>query len=102
LAQGITRPLLNITLNVRLFCGGIQFFENFTLCDLNKFDVILGNTCLDAYKVDILCNENKLKIWAKVSSKLVNLDAEYNYMLAKVGINLVALTNELSFLVFWF
>ncbi len=56
LAQGIARPSFNITLNVGLFCRGIQFFENFTLCDLDNFDVILGNTFLDAYKVDFLYN----------------------------------------------
>jgi hypothetical protein len=89
-----------MALNVRMFCGGVQFFANFTLCDLNKFDVILRNTFLDAYKLDILCNENKLKVCGKVGSKLVNLDAEYNSMLAKVAINLVALANELKFLSF--
>jgi hypothetical protein len=67
------------------------------LCDLNNFDVILGNTFLDAYKVYILRNENKLKIHTKVGFKLMHLDAEYNCMLVKIGVNLVALVNELEF-----
>ncbi len=67
------------------------------MCDLNKFDVILGNTFLDAYKIYILCNENKLKVHTKVGFKLVNLNVEYNSMLAKIGVNLVALVNELEF-----
>ncbi len=46
---------------------------------------------MDAYKVDNLCSENKLKVHTKVGFKLVNLDVEYNFMLAKIGINLVAL-----------
>jgi hypothetical protein len=46
-------------LNVKLFCGGINFFENFTLCDLDKSDVILRNTFLDAYKIEILYNGSK-------------------------------------------
>ncbi len=76
LAQNITKPLLIITLGFGLFNGGVQFFENFTLCDLNKFDVILRNTFLDAYKINILHNESKLKIHSKVGFKLVNLDVE--------------------------
>jgi hypothetical protein len=56
LPQGITRPLFNIMLGVEMFCGIIWFFENFTLCDLNNFDVILGNTFVDAYEINILRN----------------------------------------------
>jgi hypothetical protein len=59
LAQGIARPSLIVMLNVKLFCGGINFFENFTLCDLDKSDVILRNTFLDAYKIEILYNGSK-------------------------------------------
>jgi hypothetical protein len=40
LAQGIAKLSFNITLGVRLFCGEVQRFEDFTLCDLQKFDVI--------------------------------------------------------------
>ncbi len=35
------------------------------MCDLNNFDVILGNTFLDAYEVDIFHNGGKLKVHAK-------------------------------------
>jgi hypothetical protein len=68
-------------LKVKLFCGGIQFFENFTLCDLNKFDVIIINTFLDAYKANILYNEGKLRIHAKCGSKSMNLNVDYNFAL---------------------
>jgi len=103
LAQGIARSLLNVVLRVKLFCGGVQFFENFTLCDLNNFDVILGNTFLDAYEVDILCSKSKLKVHVKCGSKLVKLNSDYNFTLAKMGVNLVTLASELksfNFLVF--
>jgi hypothetical protein len=105
LPQGIARPSLNVALNVELFCGGVQFFENFTLCDLDQIDVILGNTFLDAYKVDIFYSGNKLKDYTKVSSKLMNFNAKYNFALTKVEVNLVALLSELkliSFLVLMF
>ncbi len=69
--------------------GGGQLFENFTLCDLNYFDIILGNTFLDAYEINILSNKNKVKICTKVGSKLVNLDGDNKSMLVKVKINLV-------------
>jgi hypothetical protein len=50
LTQGITRPLFNVTLSVKLFFKGVQLLENFTLCDLNNFDEIIGKRLLDAYK----------------------------------------------------
>ncbi len=96
LAQGITRPLLNVKLKVKLFYGGVQFFENFTLCDLDNFDVILRNTFLDAYEVNILCSKSKLKVHAKCGSKLVNLNSNYNSTLAKMGVNFITLVNELQ------
>lgn len=37
-----------------------------------------------------------MRVFAKVSSKLVNLDVDNNFVLAKVGINLVALTKALK------
>jgi hypothetical protein len=49
-------------LGVELFCKRVWFFQNFTLYDLNSFDVIIGDTFLDAYKVykvDIFCNIGK-------------------------------------------
>jgi hypothetical protein len=64
--------------------------------DLNNFDVILLNTFLDAYKVNIICKGGKLKVHAKSGSKLMNLDADFSFMLAKMGVNLVALTSELE------
>jgi len=90
LAEGIVRPLLIVMLRIKLICGRIQIFENFTMCDLDNFDVILRNTFLDAYKIDILHNEGRLRVCAKCGSKLMNLDANYNYALAKMKMNLVA------------
>jgi hypothetical protein len=75
------------------------------MCDFNNFDVILGNTFWGAYEVDILHNRGKLKVHAKSRSKLLNLNINYNSTLAKMGVNLAALTNELkspSFLILMF
>jgi hypothetical protein len=47
---------------IKLFCSGVQFFNNFTLCDLDSFDAILRNTFLDAYEVDILRNGNNVRV----------------------------------------
>jgi hypothetical protein len=77
--------------------------DNFTLCDLDNYDVIIGNTFLDAYKINIFCNKGKLIICAKNGYKLMNINAIYNFALAKMGMDLVALINELesfSFLIF--
>jgi hypothetical protein len=46
---------------------------------------------LDAYKINILHNGGRLRVYAKCGSKLMNLVAKYNYALAKMGMNLVAL-----------
>jgi hypothetical protein len=64
--------------------------------DINNFDVIVGNTFLDAYKVDILHNEGRLKVHAKSGFKLMNLCADYNFALVKMGVNLVTLVSELK------
>ncbi len=40
LEQNVGRPSLKVVLGVKLFHKGVQLFENFTLCDLDNFDVI--------------------------------------------------------------
>ncbi len=57
---------------------------------------------MDAYKIDILHSGNKLKICAKVSFKLINLDVNYNYTLVKSEVNLVVLVNDLKSLIYLF
>jgi hypothetical protein len=61
LAQGVMEFSLKVALGVKLVNGNLIFFEKFILCDLGSFDAILGNTFLDAYKVDIFHNGNKIK-----------------------------------------
>ncbi len=89
-------------LGIKLFCKGVQLFENFTLCDLNNSNVIIGNRFFDAYKINILHDRGKLKVHANNGYKLMNLDVDYNLALVKMG-NLVVLTSELeslNFLIF--
>jgi hypothetical protein len=57
---------------IKLFCNGIQLFNNFTLCDLNSFDAILRNTFLDACEVDILCNGNNVRVHVTKELELLN------------------------------
>ncbi len=105
LAQGIVKPSFNVTIGLKLFCKGFQFLENFTPYDLDNFHVIVLNTFLDVYKVDIFHKGSKIKVHAKVDFKLINLNVQYNSALVEVGINLVALANEfelLSFLILIF
>jgi hypothetical protein len=98
LAEGIVKPSFSVVLGVKLFCGGVQIFEIFTLCALNNFDVCLGNTFFNVYEVEIFHNRSKLKISAKVGSKLLNLNEDYNFALIEIGINLVVkLAKELGF-----
>ncbi len=51
---------------------------------------------MDACEIDVLCSRNKGRVHAKVGSKLVNLNVDYNYLLKKVEIALVILTEELK------
>jgi hypothetical protein len=55
-----------------------------------------------AYKVNCLRIGRKVRICAKIDFMLVNLNVEYNFVLRKVGINLVVLANELKLHSFWF
>jgi hypothetical protein len=64
--------------------------------DLNNFDIILGNTFLDAHKIAIFRSGGKLKVCDKCGFKLVNLDVNYNFTLVKMGMNLIVLANELE------
>jgi hypothetical protein len=75
-----------------LLSGGIRFLKNFTLCDLNSFDVIISSF-LDACKVNVLCNGNKVKACAKVGFKLMNSNMDYKWALVDVILNLVAFLN---------
>ncbi len=56
---------------------------------------------MDVYKVDILCSGARLRVCAKCGFKLVNLNADYNFALAEMGVNLIALVNELKSPIFF-
>ncbi len=49
LAQGNVKPSNEVVLGVVLEFGEPKFKENFTMCELNNIEAILGNTFLDAY-----------------------------------------------------
>ncbi len=66
--------------------------ESFTLCDLNNFDAFLGNTFLDAYEVHILCGKNKVRIYTKVDSNLVEFYTNDQITLANIKIDLMVLS----------
>ncbi len=57
---------------IKLFCSGVQLFNNYTLCDLDSFDAILRNTFLDTYEIDILHNGNNVRVHVTKESKLPN------------------------------
>jgi len=80
----------------RCFALGECNFESFTLCELDNFDVILKNTFLDVYEINILHNKSKVRVHAKIGFKLVNLNVEYNSLVARIVVNLVALIKELK------
>jgi len=68
MAQGMAKSMFRIMLGIKLLIGGVQLFEIFTICDLDNFETIIKNTFLDAYKIDIVFREQKIRIHAKVGS----------------------------------
>jgi hypothetical protein len=51
---------------------------------------------LNACEINVLQSGSKGRVHAKFGSKLMNLNVDYNYLLAKVEITLVILTEELK------
>jgi hypothetical protein len=91
LAQGAVTPISEVVLGALLECDKVKFTENFTICALNRMEAILGNTFLDAYHVDVLRGGFKLKVFAKLANRSINLEVEYHTSLVKVSIHLVSL-----------
>jgi hypothetical protein len=54
LAQGAVTPASKVVLGAILECNKAKFVENFMVCALDGMEAILGNTFLDAYRVDVL------------------------------------------------
>ncbi len=76
MARGMAKLMLRIMLGIKLLIGGVQLFEIFTLCNLDSFEAIIRNTFLDAYEIDIIVKEQKIRIHAKVGSYLMNLNGK--------------------------
>jgi hypothetical protein len=58
---------------------------------LDGIEVILGNTFLNAYHIDVLKGISKFKIIIRLVDKLVSLKVEYQTSLVKISIHLVSL-----------
>jgi hypothetical protein len=67
MAQRMAKLTLKVTLRIELLTKGVRLVKNFTLCDLNNFEAILGNTFLDVYKVDIFRNAHKARVCTKIN-----------------------------------
>ncbi len=53
LTQWDVTPTKEVMFGIKLFCSGMKFKEDFMIIALNGFDVILGNTFLDAYHINM-------------------------------------------------
>jgi len=69
---------------------------------LDGIEVILGNTFLNAYHIDVLKGISKFKIIIRLVDKLVSLKIEYQTSLVKISIHLVSLQElqHISLLIF--
>jgi hypothetical protein len=52
-AKGEPHETKEIALTVNLKCGTLEFKENFTLCEMNEMDLILGDTFFETHTVDV-------------------------------------------------
>jgi hypothetical protein len=66
LVENIVRPSFSVVLNVMLICRQVWFFENFTLCELNNFDVILKGKWHTPKLLDRLQKDSKAENRGKV------------------------------------
>lgn len=52
-AKGEPHKTEEVALQVTLRCGTLEFVENFTLCEMDEVDLILGDTFFEAHTVDV-------------------------------------------------
>jgi hypothetical protein len=52
-AKGEPHETKEVALNVNLKCGTLEFKENFTLCEMDEVDLILGDTFFETHTVDV-------------------------------------------------
>jgi hypothetical protein len=52
-AKGEPHETKEIALNVNIMCGTLEFKENFTLCEMDEVDIILGDTFFETQSVDV-------------------------------------------------
>jgi hypothetical protein len=67
MAQRMAKLTLKVALGVELLTKGVRLVKNFTLCDVDNFEAILGNTFLDVYKVDIFRSAHKARVCTKIN-----------------------------------
>ncbi len=69
----------------------MKFTKDFMVYNLDGIDAILGNTFLNASRVNVLKGGLKLKVNTKLANRFVNLKVKYQVSLAKIGIHLISL-----------
>jgi hypothetical protein len=52
-AKGEPHETNEVALNVNLKCGTLEFTKNFTLCEMDEVDLILGDTFFETHTVDV-------------------------------------------------
>jgi hypothetical protein len=61
-AKGEPHEAKEVALNVNLKCGMFEFKENFTLCEIDEVDLILGDTFFETHTVDV----RRKPVWLEV------------------------------------
>ena len=99
-AKGKPHKTSKVATNVEVKCGKFTFVEDFTVCEMDGIDLILGNTFLDTYGIDIR-RRPSLKVVANVDGEDLELEITKSPIVLGTQIHLVALEglSDTSFLV---
>jgi len=65
---------IEVVLGAILECVKAKFADNFTVCALDNMEAILGNIFLDAYHIDVLKDDFKLKVIPRLIDKSISLE----------------------------
>lgn len=101
-AKGKPHKTSKVATSVEVKCGKFTFVEDFTVCEMDGVDLILGNTFLDTYAIDIR-RRPSLKVVANVNGKELELELEITKspMVLGTQIHLMALEGLSDTRFFW-
>jgi hypothetical protein len=88
-AKGKPHETKEVALNVNLKCGTLEFKNNFTLCEMDEVDFILGNIFFESHTVDVRRKPVRLVVCR--NGKKMTLKLTKTSMAGRGKVNLVSI-----------